>query len=102
MAAGGVHGAVGGSMRQGRSSGRLPFYCRHARVLATAGSPRLNSPYGASSTGAHQEPGGGPVDKPEREGRRGQGLHMAGHGLQQPSECSPPRAAWSRDSARGP
>jgi hypothetical protein len=92
----------GGSVRRGRRSRRLPFYGRHAHALATARSPRLNSSYGASSTGACREPGGGPVDKPEREGRRGQGLHMAGHGLQRPSECSPSRAAWSRDGARGP
>jgi hypothetical protein len=53
-------------------------------------SPRLNSPYDASSTGACREPGGGPVGNPEREGRRGQGLHVAGHGLQ---VFSDPRSA---------
>jgi hypothetical protein len=58
--------------------------------------------YGVSSTGARREPGGGPVGNPKREGRRGQGLHVAGHGLQGPSECSLPRAVRSRDGARGP
>jgi hypothetical protein len=100
--------AAGGGMEQwgkrsvhrGRSSGRLPLYGRHARAPNYRRSPRLNSLYGVSSTGACREPGGGPVGNPEREGRRGQGLHVAGHGLQRPSECSLLRAARSRDGAR--
>jgi hypothetical protein len=85
-------GAVGGS-----------HFMVDMRVRASyRRSPRLNLPYRASSTGARREPDGGPVGNPEREGRRGQGLHVAGHGLQRPSECSLPRAVRSRDGARGP
>jgi hypothetical protein len=89
-----------GSVRRGGAAGGFPLYGRHARAPGHRRSSRLNSPYGVSLTDERRESGGGPVGIPERDGRRGQGLHVAEHGLQGSSECSPPRAAWPRDGAR--
>jgi hypothetical protein len=73
MAAGGGMKQRGGRLvRRGRSSGRLPLYGRHARASYRR-SPRLNSPYGASSTGTRREPGGGAMGNPEREARAPRG-----------------------------
>jgi hypothetical protein len=95
------HGAIGGEVGASREEQQAASILWSTRAHASyRRSPRLNSPYSASSTGARREHGGGPVGKPECEGRRGQGLHVAGHGLQRPSECSLPQAAWSRDGAR--
>jgi hypothetical protein len=56
-AGGGVKQRVGRKLgRRGRSSGRLPLYGRHACTPGYRICPRLNSPYGVSSTGARREP----------------------------------------------
>jgi hypothetical protein len=103
MAAGGGAGSSGGGGRVARlAGGRLPLNGRHAHELATAETSRLNSQYGASSTGACREPGDGPVDNTECGSVEGMDSTWRGADSRGPSECSPPRAAWSRDGARGP
>jgi hypothetical protein len=95
------HGAVGEKVGAPREEQRAaPILWSTCARASYRRSPRLNSSYGAYSTGARRKSGDGPMGNPEREGRRGQGLHVAGHGLQRPSEFSLPRAARPRDGAR--
>jgi hypothetical protein len=69
---------------RGEAGWRPPFYGRHARELATAETPRLNSLYSASSTSARREPGGGPVDHTERGGGEGRDSTWRGADFRDP------------------
>jgi hypothetical protein len=97
------------------AGGRLPLNGRHAHELSTAETSRLNSQYGASSTGACREPDDGPVDNTECGSGEGMdstwwgaasrgprsGPHLGRRGLGTARGALTPRRAWrSRRRAR--
>jgi hypothetical protein len=95
------HEAVGGRARAVRLAGWWhPFYGRHARVLATTGTPLLDSLHSASSTGVRREPGGGPLDNTERGGGKGRDSTWRGADFRDP-RSAPTLGRSGLGTARG-
>jgi hypothetical protein len=101
-AGGGVKQRVGRKLgRRGRSSGRLPLYGRHACTPGYRICPRLNSPYGVSSTGARREPAADRWATQSATGGEGKGSTWRGTDSRGP-RSAPHLGQRGLGTARGP